>query len=154
MLRPRLRIAILECDEPVGKTKEKYGGYGNLFKELLENGAIHLANTTSGKLVELEITKFDVVNKDIYPSLEDLDAVLLTGSSMIYPTSYTLRWRWLDGMRKLIAYRIQFLRQRPMDPATRRVHEGGPRARQGTLSRRVLRTSDHRTSDGRESGSE
>ena len=90
MLRPRLRIAILECDEPVGKTKEKYGGYGGLFKELLENGAIHLANTTSGKLVELEISKFDVVNKDVYPSLEDVDAVLLTGSSMFHPANCVL----------------------------------------------------------------
>ena len=119
MLRPRLRIAILECDEPVGKTKEKYGGYGNLFKELLENGAIHLANTDSGKRVELEISKFDVVNSDAYPILEDVDAVLLTGSSMIYPASYKQGLRWLNGIPRLIAYRIQFLRQRPMDPTTR-----------------------------------
>ena len=81
MIRPRLRIAILECDEPIGKTKERYGGYGGLFQELLEHGATHLAERTGGKKAELDISKFDVVNKDVYPNLEDVDAILLTGSS-------------------------------------------------------------------------
>lgn len=80
-MKPPLRIAILECDEPVGKTKEKYGGYGNLFTELLENGAKELAKNDHGKAPELHISKFDVVNKDYYPRLEDVDAILLTGSS-------------------------------------------------------------------------
>jgi hypothetical protein len=85
MLRPRLRIAILECDEPIGKTKERYGGYGGLFQELLEHGAIHLAEQTGGRKAELDFSKFDVVNKDRYPNLEDVDAILLTGSSMSDP---------------------------------------------------------------------
>lgn len=76
-----LRIAVLECDEPVGKTKEKYGGYGNLFKELLENGVEEYPGLYGEKAPELEVTKFDVVNTDNYPRLEDVDAVLLTGSS-------------------------------------------------------------------------
>lgn len=88
MLRPRLRIAVLECDEPVGKTKERYGGYGGLFKELLERGATHLAEQTGEKRADLEISKFDVVHKDEYPNLEDVDAILLTGSSML-----SLIWR-------------------------------------------------------------
>ena len=82
MIRPRLRIAVLECDQPLGHTKEKYGGYGGLFQELLENGATHVAQTTAGKRAELEVTKFDVVNDNRYPLLENVDAVLLTGSSM------------------------------------------------------------------------
>ena len=83
MLRPRLRIAVLECDEPVGKTKEKYETYGNLFKELLENGVAHLSQESSSRKADLEISHFDVVNKiEDYPNLEDIDAVLLTGSSM------------------------------------------------------------------------
>ena len=72
----------MECDEPVGKTKEKYGSYGNLFKELLENGASQLARTTSSKKTVLEVTNYDVVNNtEWYPSLDDIDCVLLTGSS-------------------------------------------------------------------------
>ena len=82
MILPRLRIAILECDEPVGKTKEKYGTYGGLFTELLQNGATKLADSNHGKKPELDISSWDIVNKDQYPKLEDIDAVLLTGSSM------------------------------------------------------------------------
>jgi hypothetical protein len=80
MIVPRLRIAILECDEPVGKTKEKYGTYGGLFTELLNNGTKKLAET-DGQKVDLDISSWDIVNKEAYPKLEDVDAVLLTGSS-------------------------------------------------------------------------
>ena len=82
MIRPRLRIAVLECDEPVGKTKERYGSYGGLFEDLLDRGATHLAEQTGERRAELEIAKFDIVNKDVYPQLDDVDAILLTGSSM------------------------------------------------------------------------
>lgn len=74
-MRPPLRIAVLECDEPIGRTKEKYGGYGNLFKELLETGASKLSEKP-----ELDVTKFDVVNSELFPKLENVDAVLLSGS--------------------------------------------------------------------------
>ena len=80
---PRLRIAILECDTPVGQTKEKYGTYGGLFTELLQNGALKLAESEAfkGKKPDLEISCYDVVEKDVYPDLEGIDGVLLTGSS-------------------------------------------------------------------------
>ncbi|KAI7196624.1 class I glutamine amidotransferase-like protein [Hortaea werneckii] len=75
-----LRIAVLECDEPIGKTKEKYDGYGNLFKELLNAGADKVADKDGVQRPELDISKFDVVNHEIYPNLEDVDGILLTGS--------------------------------------------------------------------------
>jgi len=80
---PPLRIAVLECDEPIGRTKEKYGGYGNLFKELLLAGADRVAHddASSSKPAELDVTKFDVVNVETYPRLESVDAVLISGSS-------------------------------------------------------------------------
>ena len=81
-MKSPLRIAILECDEPIGRTKEKYGGYGNLFKELLHAGEDKVAEKDGVKRPELDITKFDVVKTEHYPSLENIDAVLLTGSSM------------------------------------------------------------------------
>ena len=80
-MQPPLRIAVLECDEPIGHTKEKYGGYGNLFKELLENGVRRYPDLYTEKAPELEVSKFDVVNTEHYPRLEDVDAILLTGSS-------------------------------------------------------------------------
>ena len=40
-----------------------------------------LAAADKGYRVDLDITKFDVVNVETYPELEDVDAVLITGSS-------------------------------------------------------------------------
>ncbi|KAF2164884.1 hypothetical protein M409DRAFT_36992, partial [Zasmidium cellare ATCC 36951] len=79
---PPIRLAILECDTPIGHTKEKYGTYGNLFTELLTNGSdlYRQENHNNSPSPDLDITKYDVVNAEIYPKVEDIDAVLLTGS--------------------------------------------------------------------------
>jgi hypothetical protein len=75
-----LRIAVLECDTPIGATKEKYGGYGNLFKELLNNGVKEVREKDNVEVPELDVRKYDVVNEETYPNIEDVDAVLLSGS--------------------------------------------------------------------------
>ncbi|TKA83155.1 hypothetical protein B0A55_00729 [Friedmanniomyces simplex] len=79
-MKPPFRIAILECDEPIGRTKAKYGGYGNVFKALLDAGADHLAQQDGVSRPALELKYYNVVNAQLYPKLEDIDAVLLTGS--------------------------------------------------------------------------
>lgn len=101
---PPLRIAVLECDTPIGRTKEKYGGYGNLFKELLSNGAKLLQEKGEGE-VELDITKYDVVNQEVYPELENVDAVLLTGSSMSGFFSFLITLILLSGHMLLLLMR-------------------------------------------------
>lgn len=89
-MRPPLRIAILECDTPLEQTREKYGGYGGVFKALLEAGADALGQP---ELISskkgLELSTFDVVYKQEYPELNDIDAVLLTGSSEFSHPFYT-----------------------------------------------------------------
>ncbi|OCL10547.1 class I glutamine amidotransferase-like protein [Glonium stellatum] len=80
-MKPPLRIAILECDTPLDKTKAKYKGYGGVFQALLEAGADALGmpgvvSSTGG----LEISRWDVVHEQKYPALEDIDAILITGS--------------------------------------------------------------------------
>ena len=82
-MKPPLRIAILECDTPLPQTKAKYGGYGGVFQVLLEAGADALGDPDliSSKK-GLDISKWDVVNEDLYPNLEDIDAILITGSSV------------------------------------------------------------------------
>ncbi|KAM0691592.1 hypothetical protein Q7P36_007791 [Cladosporium allicinum] len=79
-----LRIAILECDIPIGNTREEYGGYGNLFKELLLKGKDEVREGKDGKegvdLPELDVTKFNVVDEELYPRLEEVDVVLVSGS--------------------------------------------------------------------------
>ena len=81
-MKPPLRIAILECDTPLDQTRHKYGGYGGVFKALLEAGAIALNDPSLSSQPNhgLDITKFDVVTTEQYPSLDDIDAILLTGS--------------------------------------------------------------------------
>ena len=79
-----LRIAVLECDTPVPKVDAKYHGYAGVFRSLLHKSAVALnepneLNPDTG----LEISSFDVVNGTEYPKLEDVDAVLLTGSSAL-----------------------------------------------------------------------
>lgn len=92
-----LRIAVLECDEPIGKTKEKYGSYGGLFKTLLDNGVERYPALYGEKAPELEVSKWDVVNNtEEYPELGEVDAVLLTGSSMSC-TTWALRGSWSEG---------------------------------------------------------
>ncbi|KAG8627676.1 hypothetical protein KVT40_003549 [Elsinoe batatas] len=74
-----LRIAVLECDTPVPAVAAQLGSYGAIFETMLNSGADLLKQET-GKEVQLEITKWDVVSKEEYPDLESVDAVLLTGS--------------------------------------------------------------------------
>ncbi|KAL5338618.1 class I glutamine amidotransferase-like protein [Aspergillus crustosus] len=71
-----LRIAILECDTPVDPINAKYGGYGGVFTALLKQSARELSDSA----LDLELSVFDVVDKQQYPDLERVDAVLLSGS--------------------------------------------------------------------------
>ncbi|PGH19560.1 hypothetical protein AJ80_03896 [Polytolypa hystricis UAMH7299] len=80
-MRPPLRIAILECDIPQDNTRAKYGGYSGVFEALLRSSAKALnqpeiVHPDSG----LDISKYNVVDDDKYPSLDDIDAILMTGS--------------------------------------------------------------------------
>lgn len=84
-----LRIAILECDSAPARAHIKHGGYGGLFTRLLNAGAAALAEERSdAEEVRLKISVFDVENEmERYPALEDVDAVLITGSSesLLFP---------------------------------------------------------------------
>jgi GMP synthase-like glutamine amidotransferase len=78
MPQPPLRIAILECDTPLQNTNLKYGGYGGVFTSLLHKAATSLTPPLSTS--DLDITKFDVVTAQEYPSLSSIDAILISGS--------------------------------------------------------------------------
>ena len=76
-----IRLAILECDTPLPNTAAKYGGYAGVFEKLLRLGA-----SSSRKAKEWEersqVSKYQVqLNPDEYPSIEGIDAILITGSS-------------------------------------------------------------------------
>jgi hypothetical protein len=76
-----LRIAILECDTPLEKTKAKYGGYGGVFKQLLERGADRLGHPGLSSKEGMQMKMFNVENDpELYPKIEDIDAIVITGS--------------------------------------------------------------------------
>lgn len=77
-----LRIAVLECDTPIDKINRRYNGYGGVFRIFLK-ASVNALNQPERLDPEtgMEITAWDIVNDDKYPNLEDVDAVLLTGSS-------------------------------------------------------------------------
>ena len=74
-----LRIAILQCDTPLDGTKARYGGYDGVFTALIKAGADALSHPGLSSSSGLALSSYDVV-KEQYPKLEDIDAILITGS--------------------------------------------------------------------------
>ncbi|KAF4631904.1 hypothetical protein G7Y89_g6225 [Cudoniella acicularis] len=105
MPQPPLRIAILECDTPLEGTRAKYGGYGGVFTALLKAGvdALNYPDLSSSSGLELSI--YDVVTAQKYPALEDIDAILLTGSK--YTSFDDDPW-----ILKLVEFTKEVLKQR------------------------------------------
>jgi hypothetical protein len=79
-MKPPLRIAVLEADTPPDEIVAKFGRYGKVFRTLLENAADGLGKTGFSK-DDLKLSAYDVVEKQEYPDLDDVDAVLISGSS-------------------------------------------------------------------------
>jgi GMP synthase (glutamine-hydrolysing) len=90
----QLRIAVLECDTPIQAVSERHGTYCDCFTRLLQAGATGQDGFTPKQDVELLISKWDVVNTTHYPQLDDVDAVLLSGSSE-YPRDHVCRTIWI-----------------------------------------------------------
>ncbi|CEJ58459.1 hypothetical protein PMG11_07113 [Penicillium brasilianum] len=82
-MRPPLRIAVLECDTPLLDTESRYHGYGGVFAAHLKASAKTL--NQSERLdpeTDLQISRWDILSRMEYPKLEDIDAVLLSGSNV------------------------------------------------------------------------
>ena len=93
-----IRLAILEADTPLPQTRAVYGSYGGVFASFMHKGA----DASHFPRDRLAITGWNVVNLDGrdegtvedmggtfawkrtvgYPKLEDVDAILITGSRM------------------------------------------------------------------------
>ncbi|KIW60832.1 hypothetical protein PV05_01018 [Exophiala xenobiotica] len=80
-LHQPVRIAILECDTPLPKTKDKFQGYGGVFEVLLRSGAKALGRPDLDPETGLEISKWQVeLEPERYPDPGTIDAILITGS--------------------------------------------------------------------------
>ena len=73
------RIAILDCDPLSPKICEKYESYGGVATAWLEAGARELGLARK----DLDITIWDVLEKKEYPRVEDVESVLILGSSAL-----------------------------------------------------------------------
>ncbi|KAH7324668.1 class I glutamine amidotransferase-like protein [Stachybotrys elegans] len=72
-----IRLAVLETDTPQPKTNAKFGGYGGVFRALLAASA----GDGDALASRFSVTAHDVVRETgSYPDLDDVDALLLTGS--------------------------------------------------------------------------
>lgn len=83
-----IRIAVLEADYVLPQTRANYGGYTGLYTLLLHAGADLLGLPRD----KLQLSKWDIVQrgpelseqeveKIEYPQLDDIDAILISGSS-------------------------------------------------------------------------
>lgn len=79
-MKTPLRIAILQCDTPPPHVVELYGAYDRIFTTLLETAAGGLGLDPK---TDLELSAFDVVTAQEYPNVEDVNAVLISGSSKL-----------------------------------------------------------------------
>lgn len=79
-MRQRTRLAILECDTPLPETGKQYGGYGGVFKALLNAGAKAEGFGGVDEILDISMHQIEA-NPDDYPEVNSVDALLLTGSS-------------------------------------------------------------------------
>ena len=81
------RLAVLECDTPVPTVREARGSYGDVFQSLLAKGLTELGDEKGN--AQLCITKWDVVTSQEYPKADEVDGILLTGSSALFPPPFS-----------------------------------------------------------------
>lgn len=75
------RLAVLECDTPFPSVLENRGSYAEVFRDLLSEGLKDESLGSKAKDLSLELSKWDVVTAQEYPNPDDVDGILLTGSS-------------------------------------------------------------------------
>lgn len=73
-----IRIAIIDCDPLIEPIRKRYGDYGGVVTAFLHAGAEHIGLPFD----ELHLTVWSVEERQAYPALEEIDSILITGSSM------------------------------------------------------------------------
>ncbi len=73
-----IRIAIFDCDPLIEPIRERNGDYGGVITAFLHAGAEHIGLP----LDELHLSVWSVEERQEYPALEDIDSILISGSSM------------------------------------------------------------------------
>jgi hypothetical protein len=79
-------IAVLECDTPVPPVLSKLGTYGDIFEAFLRHGLDKYRQESGAGEVELRVIKSNMVDMGPLPSPDEIDSVILTGSSEFLST--------------------------------------------------------------------
>ena len=61
-------------------TAQKYGSYAGCFKKLLGASAQSLKDEFPGIESGIKLTACDVIQEEQFPNLDDIDAIMITGS--------------------------------------------------------------------------
>jgi GMP synthase-like glutamine amidotransferase len=91
------RLAILECDDPLDETRRNLGGHTGCYKQLFAETVASFGDSFRSFVDDLEITSWDVIYTQKYPSLQSVDAIIVSGSRF---SSYE-ESEWLP---KLVAF--------------------------------------------------
>ena len=83
----RIHAAVLVCDTPIQPVLDKYGDYYAMFQALLRQGFKDLEISGGPKDIIVEFSEHQVVGNSRFPDLENVDAILMTGSSMLLSVS-------------------------------------------------------------------
>jgi hypothetical protein len=79
--KPSIRVALLVCDNPIEPVAKTHGKYPVMFKDLLLLGLDHLKQQGAvDQDTELVMESFDVRQSEYPKSLDNWDAVMMTGS--------------------------------------------------------------------------
>lgn len=79
----RIHVAILVCDTPIQPVLQKYGDYFAIFQDILRQAFKDLEISEKFKDITVEFSEHQMVHNNRFPDLENVDAVVLTGSSTL-----------------------------------------------------------------------
>lgn len=77
----KYRLAILECDTPVEAVLEKLGTYGTIYDAFVRRGLEAYVQDGGRSDIDLEVTTSNMVDMGALPPLDQVDGLMLTGSS-------------------------------------------------------------------------
>lgn len=75
------RLAVLECDTPIEPVIEKFGTYGAIFENFVRRGLEGYVQDGGKEEIDLQVTTSNMVDVGSLPQLDEVDCLLLTGSS-------------------------------------------------------------------------
>lgn len=74
-------VAVLECDTPIPPVLDKFGTYGDIFKQFLTTSLDRYMQNGGTSRVNLKVVKSNMVEMGDLFEFEEVDCLLLSGGS-------------------------------------------------------------------------